>query len=64
MIIDWKKISEKIYETLKEEVSQISSRDSRSAVPTLGAILVWDNSASLRYIKQKRKWAEFVWMWF
>ena len=59
MIIDWKTISKKMYEKLKEEVSQITWDK-----PTLWAILVWDSSASLRYIKQKRKWAEFVWMWF
>ena len=59
MIIDWKKISENIYNTLKEEVSQISWEK-----PTLWAILVWEDSASLRYIKQKRKWADFVWMDF
>lgn len=59
MIIDWKKISENIYNTLKEEVSQISWEK-----PTLWAILIWEDSASLRYIKQKRKWADFVWMDF
>ncbi len=59
MIIDWKKISEKIYEKLKDDVSQITWEK-----PTLWAILVWENSASLRYIRQKRKWAEFVWMNF
>ncbi len=59
MIIDWKLISEKIYEKLKQEVSQIAWEK-----PTLWAILVWENSASLRYIKQKRKWAGFVWMNF
>ena len=27
-------------------------------------ILVWENSPSLRYIKQKKKWAEYIWMNF
>jgi len=60
MIIDWKKIAKKIYDWLREDIS----RESRFAFPTLGAILVWENSPSLRYIKQKRKWAEYVWMNF
>jgi len=60
MIIDWKKIADKMYVDLKKEIS----RDSRPAVPTLWAILVWDNSASIRYIKQKRKWAKYVGMNF
>jgi len=59
MIIDWKKISEKIYEKLKEKVSNINWNK-----PKLWAILVWENSPSLRYIKQKKKWAEFTWMEF
>ena len=59
MIINWWKIAKKMYEKLKEEVSQIKGEK-----PTLWAILVWDNSASLRYIKQKRRWAKFVGMNF
>ncbi len=60
MIIDWKKIAQKMYKKLKEDIC----RECKPALPTLWAILVWDNSASLRYIKQKRKWAKFVWMGF
>ena len=58
MIIDWKEIALKIYNELKEKISNLEEK------PTLWAILVWENSASLRYIKQKRKWAEFIWMNF
>ena len=54
MIIDWKKIALKIYDTIKKEVSNMSKK------PTLWAILVWDNKSSLRYINQKKKWAEYV----
>lgn len=54
MIIDWKEIAKKIYDDLKNEVSKLKSK------PTLWAILVWNNSSSLRYIEQKRKWAEYI----
>ena len=54
MIIDGKKIAETLYNNLKNDIQKQWIR------PTLAAILVWENSASLRYIKQKRKWAEFV----
>ena len=53
MIIDWKKIAKKIYDNIKAEVSNLEVK------PTLWAILVWNNSASLRYIWQKRKWAKY-----
>ena len=58
MIIDWKKVALKIYDIIKKEVSGMSKN------PTLWAILVWDNESSLRYINQKRKWAEYVWINF
>ncbi|NVP18056.1 bifunctional 5,10-methylenetetrahydrofolate dehydrogenase/5,10-methenyltetrahydrofolate cyclohydrolase [Candidatus Gracilibacteria bacterium] len=54
MIIDGKKIGQKIYDELKQEVSKLKIK------PTLGAILVGNNSSSLRYIEQKRKWAQYV----
>ena len=53
MLIDWKKIAGEIYEQIKNEVEKIGKK------PVLWAILVGENSASLRYIKQKRKWADF-----
>ena len=58
MIIDWKKIAEKLYNDIKQEVSTLEKK------PTLWAILVWDNSSSLKYIWQKRKWADFTWINF
>ncbi len=58
MIIDWKKIAQKIYDNIKAEVSILKVK------PTLWAILVWDNPASLRYIWQKNKWAEYTWINF
>jgi len=58
MIIDWNKIAKEIYDNLKEKVSKLEKK------PTLWVILVWENSPSLRYIKQKKKWAEYIWMNF
>ena len=58
MIIDWKKIAQKIYDDIKEEVKTFEKK------PTLWAILVWNNSSSIRYINQKRKWAEYTWINF
>ncbi len=58
MIIDWKTIALNIYDQIKAKVSLLKKK------PTLWAILVWSNSASLRYIKQKQKWADYTWIWF
>lgn len=58
MIIDWKAIALRKYDELKEKVSKLSKK------PTLLAILVWNNPSSLRYIRQKKKWAEYVWINF
>jgi methylenetetrahydrofolate dehydrogenase (NADP+)/methenyltetrahydrofolate cyclohydrolase len=58
MIIDWKNIGQKIYDDLKNEISQLKIK------PTLLAVLVWNNSSSIRYIKQKQKWADYVWINF
>ncbi len=54
MILDGRIIAKKIYTALKEEVSKLEIR------PNMAIILVWENSPSLRYIKQKKKWAEFI----
>jgi methylenetetrahydrofolate dehydrogenase (NADP+) / methenyltetrahydrofolate cyclohydrolase len=54
MIIDGRQIAKKIYIELKSEVEKLNQK------PCLAIILVWENSPSLRYIKQKRKWAEFI----
>lgn len=58
MIIDWKTIALNIYDKIKGKVSLLEKK------PTLSAILVWNNPASLRYIKQKQKWAEYTWIHF
>ncbi len=58
MIIDWKQIASNIYEEIKKEVSWMKTK------PTLGVILVWENSPSLRYINEKKKWAEYLWINF
>lgn len=54
MILDGKEIADSIYSKLKNE---IGAREKR---PCLGAILVGNNPASLRYIAQKRKNAQKI----
>lgn len=58
MIIDWKKIAKVIYDDLKQKITKLEKK------PTLWVILVWNNESSIRYIKQKQKWAEYVWIKF
>ena len=58
MLLDWKKIAEEIYTSLKNNVIKTKNNI------TLWAILVWDNPASIRYIKQKKKWADYIWINF
>lgn len=58
MRIDWKKIALDIYDNLKKEVLTFEKR------PCLSAVLVWNSPSSLRYIKQKKKWAEYIWIDF
>jgi len=58
MIIDWKKIAAEIYEDIKKEISNMSEK------VYLKAILVGNNEDSIRYINQKRKWADYVWIDF
>lgn len=58
MLLDWKKIAKEIYDELKGIISKTDKKI------TLWAILVWNNESSIRYIKQKKKWAEYVWIWF
>lgn len=58
MIIDWKKISQKIYTNLKDEISKLESS------PTLWVILVWENEASISYVWQKEKFAKQIWINF
>ncbi|RKW23767.1 bifunctional 5,10-methylenetetrahydrofolate dehydrogenase/5,10-methenyltetrahydrofolate cyclohydrolase [Candidatus Gracilibacteria bacterium] len=54
MLINGKQIAENIYEKLKKEVSNLKSK------PKMVVILVGEKSASLSYIKQKQKWANYV----
>ena len=54
MLINGKQIAENIYEKLKKEVSNLKSK------PKMVVILVWEKSASLSYIRQKQKWADYV----
>lgn len=58
MIIDWKKLAKKIYDEIKNDINKIQKK------PTLVAVLVWNNNSSIRYINQKKKWAEYVWINF
>ena len=58
MILDGKKLASKIYTDLTEKIKSLEQK------PTLGAVLVWDNAASLRYIRQKQKFSEKIGMNF
>jgi len=58
MILDWKKIAEEIYNELKKEISKLEKK------PSLSVIFVWNNESSIRYVKQKEKWAKYVWINF
>lgn len=58
MIIDWKKIAKEIYEKLKAGIKATWK------VPSLWVILVWNNPSSAKYVEQKKKWAEYVWINF
>jgi len=54
MILDWKKIALDIYNELKDKVKKSDKKI------TFWAILIWNNPASVRYIKQKKKWADYI----
>ena len=58
MLINGREIATKIYDNLKLKISKSNKQI------TLWAILIWDNSASIRYIKQKKKWSDFIWINF
>ena len=58
MLLDWKIVSQKIYDELKQNINCLEKK------PKLWVILVWENPSSLRYISQKQKWAEYIWMDF
>jgi len=58
-ILDGKKLAETIYTKLETDISPLKNK------PTLWAVLIWgEDSPSFRYIKQKRKFAEKIWMNF
>lgn len=54
MILSGKKVAEELNYKLKEKIQLLEKK------PKLLALLVWDNSESLRYISQKRKASENV----
>ena len=56
MLINWREIAQKIYDDIKNQVEKMENK------PKLVVILVWNNSASLRYVAQKHKWAEYCWI--
>ena len=58
MIIDWAKIALQINDTIKQKILKLKIK------PNLLVILVWNNSSSIRYIKQKQKIANYVWIQF
>lgn len=58
MLINWKIIAENIYKDLKNEISKLPKK------PKMAVILVWENSPSMRYVEQKRKKAEELWIIF
>ena len=56
MLISWTKIAKEIYDEIKKQVEKSGKK------PKLSVVLVWNNSASLRYITQKEKWAKYCWI--
>lgn len=58
MLLDWKIVAQSIYDDLKKEISSLEKK------PKLTVILVGENPSSIRYVNQKQKWAEYVWINF
>ena len=58
MILAWKPIADTILLELKETISN------NPVKPHLAVILVWNNPASLSYIRMKRKACEHIWYQF
>ena len=56
MILSWTKIAKQIYDEIKTEIKNLEKK------PKLSVVLVWNNSASLRYVAQKEKWAKYCWI--
>lgn len=60
MILDGKKLANKILDGLKEEIEKLPASPAGWPIIKLVVILVGDDSASLSFIKQKQKAAEAV----
>jgi len=58
MLLNPKIFANYIYDNLKLEIYNLEKK------PSLWIILVWDNEASLRYVAQKQKYAETIWIKF
>lgn len=58
MLLDWKIVAQSIYDDLKTKISSLEKK------PKLAVILVWENPSSIRYVNQKQKWAEYIWIDF
>lgn len=58
MILDGKLIASEIYENLSLKIEKLEDK------PCLWAILLWNDAVSHRYIGQKKKFAEKIWMDF
>lgn len=58
MILRGRKIAAEIYDDLKKKIEALDTH------PILWAVLVGENPASLRYISQKKRFAEQIWMNF
>lgn len=57
MKVDGKLIADGIYESLKKEVSALKLK---GVTPCLTVLLIGDNPASVSYVKQKKKWGEYI----
>lgn len=57
-ILDWKKLSEKIKNNLKNKIK------SEKIFAHIWVILIWDNPASKIYVKFKEKFAKEIWVKF
>lgn len=58
MILSGIEISQNIYKQLREYIKKLSKK------PKLAVVLIWDNPSSIRYITQKQKWAQYIWVDF
>lgn len=61
MILDWRKVADTILSKIKIEIQNLPTWTQK---PKLAVVLVWENSASLAYIRMKEKRAQEVGMLF